>query len=135
MRPRPRLGWRLAAVAVLLALAVPAAPLAGTLQLGCDRCPAACPMHAKRKQRLRCHEAPGASAEGARRSCARTPGLSLPGCGFRSELPLAWVAPAVLPARAATLIVAVAPAPPLARPAAPPRGADPPEPEPPRPSA
>jgi hypothetical protein len=124
-----RRGWHLPAVALVLVLALPGAPIARTLGAACDRCPAGCPMHAKTKKRLGCHET--GAARDAHHGCERTPGIRVPGCGFAGELPLAWVAPAVLPPPPVSWPLAVAPAPALALARPPARGADPPDPPPP----
>ena len=89
----------LAGLALLLAVAVPGAPIAPTLAAHCDRCPRTCPMHAKgERPQAGCHHGSGATS-GAR-GCHRTPGIALPGCGYTGDVPLASLAPALPPATA-----------------------------------
>lgn len=98
------------ALALVLALAMPAAPVLRMATAGCERCPRSCPMHAKvAKKQPGCHH--GTQAPAPPRDCHRTPGFTLPGCGYAGDPPLASLAPAVLPTRALTWVVVATPAP------------------------
>jgi hypothetical protein len=95
----PRRGWHCAALAVILALAVPAAPITRTVRATCEVCPTGCPMH--RKAKPGCHRAPGDEMK-AERHCGGSAGLARPGCGRSDEVVQAALAPAVLPGPAVT---------------------------------
>ena len=123
-----------ATLALLLAVAVPGAPITRTIAAHCDRCPRTCPMHAKGKaHQPGCHRGPGASS-GAR-DCHRTPGIALPGCGFTGDVPLASLAPALPPATGVVLASIALPALRIRAPLVHTRAADPPDTPPPDVSA
>jgi hypothetical protein len=91
---------RLPALALVLALALPGAPVMRTLAAHCERCPRSCPMHDKSQpKRLRCHDG-GRAAEAPMRGCHRTAGIAMPGCGYTGDAPLGSLAPTILPTRA-----------------------------------
>ena len=126
-----RRGWRCSAVALLLLVVVPGVTIARTLTITCERCLSSCPMHTRAKAKLRCHE----STEHPARTCSRTPGIALPGCGFAGEMPLLSLPPAIPTARVASCPLRVTPAPAPDQLRMPGRSAAPPEPPPPITSA
>jgi hypothetical protein len=89
----PRRGRHCAALAVILALVVPAAPITRTVRATCDVCPAGCPMH--RKAKPSCHRAPAGDLK-AERHCGGAAGLARPGCGRHDEVVQVALAPAIL---------------------------------------
>lgn len=116
-------------VVVLLVLALPGAPIARSASLACSVCPPDCPMHGKAKKRLKCHQAKGAAAQ--HEGCARTPGISLPGCGYHGDVPLGSLPPAIRPASLLSWHLAMTDAPPVCQATPSTRGADPPDTRPP----
>jgi hypothetical protein len=123
--------WRVTTVALLLVLAVPGVPIARTYTLTCERCSSSCPMHAKAKKKLRCHQ----GAERPATSCDRTPGIALPGCGFSGEMPLVSLQPAIPTVLTITDVLQTTPAPAPSHEAMQGRAAGPPETPPPIASA
>jgi len=134
-------GFRIpgAALAVLLALTLIAAPTHGALRATCDLCPPDCPMHQvnERGKRLKCHggdvapkpKCHGGTGVGHDDAQAErgTPRLSKPPCGNHGVLPGLALAPMILPSATSALAVPLLQAPPRSALAAPRRGADPPD--------
>jgi hypothetical protein len=82
--------WYSMVIALVLAVAVPGAPLTRVFSVACQRCPASCPMHQTMKPR--CHRAPGTPG-------CHGNGVTAPCCNQDRSDPLAMtVAPALLPA-------------------------------------
>jgi hypothetical protein len=119
--------WFLKTVVVLLVLALPGAPIARSASITCSICPPDCPMHGKAKKRLKCHQSKASPAEARHAGCARTPGISLPGCGYHGDVLLGSLPPAIPPASPLSwrMASAEAPSPEHAAPCT--RGADPPD--------
>ncbi len=118
--------WFLEAVVVVLVLALPAAPVARSASVACSVCPPECPMHGKAKRRLKCHQSKEKAAERAHPACARTPGISLPGCGYHGDVLVVSLPPAIPPASPVSWQMSSEDAPPLVLVLPCTRGADPP---------
>ena len=83
-------------------------------------------MHGKAKRHLKCHQAKETSTAGQHDGCARTPGISMPGCGYHGDALVVSPPPAIPPARLVSWQTSGAPAPPLLLMMPCTRGVDPP---------
>ena len=119
--------WFLETVVVVLVLALPGAPIARSASITCNVCPADCPMHSKATKRLKCHQSKESASGRQHEGCARSPGISLPGCGNHGDVLLGSLPPAIPPASPLSWRMASEETPRLAHVAPCTRGADPPD--------
>jgi hypothetical protein len=124
-----RLAWRRRwlgrALALVLVFALPGAPLARSASVACSVCPPDCPMHGKVKRHLKCHRAKGSTAR-QHEGCARTPGISMPGCGYHGDALLVSPPPAIPSGALVSWRTSREPAPPIVLVTPCTRGLDPP---------
>ena len=126
---------RSVALAITLALALLTAPMRVALQPTCDLCPPDCPMHREHGEKPKCHGDHAAAklhchnALGVRdaNAHARQPRLSRPPCGNHGAIQGLTLAPMILPDVVRWYVVPRTSDPLFAIPAAPQRGADPPD--------
>jgi hypothetical protein len=83
-------------------------------------------MHGKATRRLKCHKSTESTSARQHEGCARTPGISLPGCGYHGDVLVVSPQPAIPPASLVSWQTSREPAPALVLVTPRTRGLDPP---------